>query len=1265
MNFLRGKFIAVPVFVLVLGWLLLFPLASRSNTASAAAIPEPIESHPRVFATASDRIKLADKWDETTGWAKQAADALQADANSPVSFQLPNLQYVNENSPTTNESRQAREKLDALAFKYLMDPVANQASGQAAVAGAKQYLGSLVLPAAGGNHHVIGRNLLTAAFVYDWCYALLTDEDKRFFIERIERMASQFTEIGYPTFKQSAVTSPGSSEVWLLDLLAAGIAIYDEKPEMYNIVSDFLYEHVFPARDFLYKSGMPYNGVAYGPGKYMFDLWPSWLYGKMGLDDPYRNESMKDVPYRWLYERRPDGQLLRSGDNYISTYADPGEYWDNIGDTAYPEYLYQNGLILTEANHIRPSINPNDSFNSALFALLLRDLTLAPKPVSEMTDLSLTRYFGSPIGSMIARTGWCTYLGNTPNCTSPNAAPDVVAEMKIQEWSVNDHAHWDAGSFQLYYKGALAIKSGVYEGLDANGKLVGYGSDHDLNYHKRSISANTLLIEDPAEAFAYRGTTRSNDGGQRIANDGFQPHNLTDLKDPAKGYRTGEVLSYGIQADGNGGPLDAPDFSYLKGDIADAYSDKVSEVKRSFVFLNLKNSTIPAALITYDKITAASSSYQKKWLLHSEETPAVNGNRTVIKREEGDYDGKLVNDTLLPAAASVDVTSVGGVGNEYFVDGANYPMSDKYDPNTVEGGTYRVEVSPKAEAETDRLLNVMQVMDTGTTPESPVYVETRTPVNTKRHDGVMIRDRVVYFAYSGERNSDTLKFTVTNASYGTLKFLITDMAAGFWQVKRTGETGFLVRSTKEGGFIEFEGAPGEYTITNYGMASDIAAPTPPGGVQVKSVTKDSVTLEWSKSSDNVGIDHYEVFRDGVSVGTPTDTSMEVTGLSSGVEYTFKVKAVDLKNLASNFSAEVKATPVDTVRPTVPGNVRANAGGKFVELKWDASTDNVGVTGYDIYERDALVFPGVTGTSWILYPTSQLAIEPDRLYRFTVVAKDAAGNRSSARTTFAGGVWTQKDSSIDVWATSGEYLINSANTAYIEAEKYRALSGQWGLRSDSTPSEGIYVRSADDNPNDQDYLEFKLNVATAGNYYISLLGKGGSALPNHMTLRIDNNAATEQTIALTSTAWSWLRTGSFFSIPAGTHTVRLLPSRSGLDVDKIAISTQTATPTGIGGTALKPMDSRPPAQPNLSYSKSDNVFKLMWTKSADNDNSAAPQYEVLRSTGTAEPSTVVLTASSATQYTSPALTTGTRYNFKVRAIDAAGNEIFSNVIHITP
>lgn len=55
----------------------------------------------------------------------------------------------------------------------------------------------------------------------------------------------------------------------------------------------------------------------------------------------------------------------------------------------------------------------------------------------------------------------------------------------------------------------------------------------------------------------------------------------------------------------------APDYSYLKGDITQAYTRKVKEAKRSFVFLNLKSETVPAALIVYDKVSASSPDFRK------------------------------------------------------------------------------------------------------------------------------------------------------------------------------------------------------------------------------------------------------------------------------------------------------------------------------------------------------------------------------------------------------------------------------------------------------------------------------------------------------------------------------------------------------------------------------------------------------------------------------------------------------------------------------
>jgi hypothetical protein len=73
----------------------------------------------------------------------------------------------------------------------------------------------------------------------------------------------------------------------------------------------------------------------------------------------------------------------------------------------------------------------------------------------------------------------------------------------------------------------------------------------------------------------------------------------------------------------------------------------------------------------------------------------------------------------------------------------------------------------------------------------------------------------------------------------------------------------------------------------------------------------------------------------------------------------------------------------------------------VSLKWNASTDNVGVTAYDIYSGSNNVLT-VSGTS-----ATVSGLSPSTAYTFTVKARDAAGNTSGASssvsvTTDAGG-----------------------------------------------------------------------------------------------------------------------------------------------------------------------------------------------------------------------------------------------------------------------
>ncbi|WP_329426185.1 glycoside hydrolase family 9 protein [Streptosporangium sp. NBC_01495] len=81
---------------------------------------------------------------------------------------------------------------------------------------------------------------------------------------------------------------------------------------------------------------------------------------------------------------------------------------------------------------------------------------------------------------------------------------------------------------------------------------------------------------------------------------------------------------------------------------------------------------------------------------------------------------------------------------------------------------------------------------------------------------------------------------------------------------------------------------------------------------------------------------------------------------------------------------------DTVAPSRPGKPAVSAiTGSGATLTWAASTDNVGVSGYDVYRGTTRVATS-TGTSHTL-----TGLTPATAYTVSVVARDAAGNSSAA------------------------------------------------------------------------------------------------------------------------------------------------------------------------------------------------------------------------------------------------------------------------------
>ncbi|MFI6319467.1 glycosyl hydrolase family 18 protein, partial [Nonomuraea sp. NPDC050556] len=156
----------------------------------------------------------------------------------------------------------------------------------------------------------------------------------------------------------------------------------------------------------------------------------------------------------------------------------------------------------------------------------------------------------------------------------------------------------------------------------------------------------------------------------------------------------------------------------------------------------------------------------------------------------------------------------------------------------------------------------------------------------------------------------------------------------------------------------------------------------------------TIDLAWNASTDNSGtIKEYRVYEGATVVKTATGTSTQITGLSPNTSHTYTVTAVDPSNNESDKSASVTATTTntggDTVKPTVPGNLRSTAqANTTIDLAWNASTDNSGtIKEYRVYEGTTVV-KTATGTT-----ATVAGLSPSTSHTYTVTAVDPSNNES--------------------------------------------------------------------------------------------------------------------------------------------------------------------------------------------------------------------------------------------------------------------------------
>ena len=325
--------------------------------------------------------------------------------------------------------------------------------------------------------------------------------------------------------------------------------------------------------------------------------------------------------------------------------------------------------------------------------------------------------------------------------------------------------------------------------------------------------------------------------------------------------------------------------------------------------------------------------------------------------------------------------------------------------------------------------------------------------------------------------------------------------------------------------------------------------------------------------------------------------------------------------------------VDTVAPSEPTNVTSSSitDSSFI-LSWNASNDNVGVIGYDIF-KDDILYASTTGTNYIVKELNAFSE-----YLFCIKAKDAAGNVSFA---------------------SNSIIVTTLNSSsYCESRGY-VSSDEWIEKIDL----GAHTISSGNNAGYK-YFSSESIVLDPGSSVNVLLTPGfpGNESYEYWKIWIDyNNNKIFDDSELEFAALNYEPVNGTINIPlSASGTVRMRvsmkkysPSQNACEIfDFGEVEDYNVT---FNQTIY---DIEAPSAPaNVSLSNiTETTFILSWYSSTD--NVGVTGYDIYKD-GT------YLASTTSTDYLVSDLRASSMYSFYIKAKDAAGNvSTASNSISIT-
>ena len=473
-----------------------------------------------------------------------------------------------------------------------------------------------------------------------------------------------------------------------------------------------------------YHESMDYMRISYVPMALLAELQRT----ATGVDPALRFTTYRSFADTYLYKLLPDGTPSREGDNEYPILDDR--------DTAALGYAINRFKNPYAAWLLRDSGFASKKWALPVLDFLWNNPDVKPRnpAFASSEELPLHKYFPG-VDQVVFRNSW--------------AAGATRIEFDCGPYFAK-HQHLDRNHFTIYHRGHLAIDSGA-DYTDSE-------SPHYLNYYRRTVAHNSMLIFDPEEHFFWSENLldAANDGGQRMDSSRFW-NTIRSLEDWDKTrdiWDTGHLKIVDCLDATN----DRSGYQYALGDATRAYSpNKLRCFTRQLLYLPGID-----VLLVFDRVVSTKPEFRKTWLLHGVNMPWVSGTATASTNGEETFgnanqfrfqegEGEILVHTLLP----VDhlTSRRGGPSHEFWTpgdanggpwgSGRNWPLEPaaggplpddpaeramwttfwgkdikRIEPSNrtnVVPGSWRVEVSPAHAQLEDHFLHLFEINDRGKT----------------------------------------------------------------------------------------------------------------------------------------------------------------------------------------------------------------------------------------------------------------------------------------------------------------------------------------------------------------------------------------------------------------------------------------------------------------------------------------------------------------------------------------------------------------------